>query len=848
MLVVLLLVTSVVTVFAQTSWGTSVVPLPTQSYAEVARDSYQRDVSNGLGTADIGGSYRTSYASGVGVSVSAGRAQITSLPPGGWLHAELPGVHAADVMTSVVITAPDTSSNSAGFYYGVDLRTQGSGAKYRAKVKIASGHLGLRLARVGSGLDRTLASLAVADKVEGGDTVVMQAQVTGSSTPALAVRAWLDGNPPPAWQLQYADQSGDAITHDGWIGTWAYESSGGASTSFEQSELRGWALGSGASPSPGPTPAPTPTPTPTASPSSSPSSPSSSSSSSPPSTPSSSSQPTSSPPPPPSGGTSDGRGAAPIGTASYLLPANALIVSPSGSDSGAGTVSSPLRTVAAAVAKAAPGQVIALRAGTYHETVAISKNGITIQAYPKEAVWFDGTAQISGWTPSGTTWVHAGWNAQFGHSESFTAGQSSPYGWTFVGSQNPMAAWPDAVWLDGQQLTQVGSASAVKAGTFYVDYGSHTLVVGSNPSGHDVRASDLDQAFKVLAQGVTLQGFGVRRYATSLPELGTVRMQGGNNTVRDLVVTENATQGISFRDSNNLVDHVTSTDNGMVGVHANQADHLTIRNSVIDANNAQRFNAAPCAAGVKITRSRNLTIVNNEFADNLANGLWFDMADVGFVVANNTFRDNLTGAELELADTGIVANNVFDGGTYGLYIYDTGNVKVFNNSFTNNAVGSIFMSQDARRQSNSNDYNSMGDKRYPMGDPTDPWLLRNINVANNLFIRSSHGGMFEVYALDKATNIPADKMNLRISGNEFTYRDTSAQPSMVGWGGGDNKTVIRYETPDALAAAKNSSWTNIQDGAGGVARLAKQDVPTPLPSDVATAVGQVTGALHIGPF
>jgi hypothetical protein len=504
--------------------------------------------------------------------------------------------------------------------------------------------------------------------------------------------------------------------------------------------------------------------------------------------------------------------------------------------------------VATAVAKAVPGQVIALRAGTYHEalTIPVSKSGVIIQAYPREAVWFDGTSVVTGWTHTGSAWVHSGWNAQFDHSGSFTAGQTSP--WSFVGPQNPMAAWPDGVWLDGRQLTQVGSAGAVQAGTFYVDYSSHTLVVGSDPSGHDVRASDLDRAFLVLAPNVTLQGFGVRRYATSLPRLGTVRLQGGDGTVRDLVVTENATQGISFRGSGNLADHITSIANGMVGIHANVSDRLTIRNSVLDDNNVQQFNTSPSAAGVKITCSRGLTIVNNEFADNNANGLWLDMADVGFVIANNTFRNNHIAAQLELSDTGIFANNAVEGGKYGAYIYDTGNVKVFNNSFTGNPVGSVFMSQDARRQSDPSDYAVAGDKRYPMGDPTDPWLLRNINVANNLFIRSSSGGMFQVYALDKATNIPADNMNLRISGNEFTYRDSSSQPTMVGWGGGDDKTVTRYETPAALSAAKNSSWTNIQDGGATLAKVAKQDVPTPLPSDVAAAVGQATGTQYIGPF
>lgn len=537
-----------------------------------------------------------------------------------------------------------------------------------------------------------------------------------------------------------------------------------------------------------------------------------------------------------------------------MVPAQSLFVSSrDGNDSGSGSLSDPLRSVGAAVSRAAPGQTIVLRGGTYHEfvTVPAAKSGITIQAYPHEGVWFDGTSPVSTWTRSGSTWVHAGWTTQFDHSESFTAGQSNPHGWAFVGPQNPMAAWPDGVWIDGKPLTQVGSAAQVAAGTFYVDYGSQQLLVGSDPGGHSVRASDISRAFLILAPGVTLQGFGVQHYATALPALGTVHAQAGGTTIRDMIVTENATQAITFSSgAGNLVDHVSATLNGMVGVGGNVADNLTIRNSVLSGNNEQRFNPSPSAAGSKITRSRHLTIVNNDFVDNQANGLWFDQSDVGFTIANNTFSGNAIAMQLELADTGIVANNVFDGGKYGAFIFDTGNVQIYNNSFIHHSVGAVFLSQDQRRQSDPTWYAINGDKRYPPGDPTNPWLLRNVTVANNVFLRAPEGGMFQVYALDRKTNIPVDRMNVTINGNQFTYRDVRAQPTMVGWGGGDSVTVTRYETPAALSAAKNRAWQNLQEtapGAGLVARSAP-NVAVPLPSDVAAAIGVPAGTTHIGPF
>ncbi|MFC6713177.1 right-handed parallel beta-helix repeat-containing protein [Branchiibius cervicis] len=509
---------------------------------------------------------------------------------------------------------------------------------------------------------------------------------------------------------------------------------------------------------------------------------------------------------PPAEATLDSAGTAgsvSVGSAAYAAPAGALFVSPGGNDQASGLVAAPLRTVTAAVNRATAGQTIVLRAGTYHESVTIpaAKNGVTIQAYPHETVWFDGTSAVTGWAQQGSVYVRSNWTALFSHNASFISGQYPSGQSPFVGSQNPMAAWPDAVWIDDVQQRQVATKAQVVPGTFFVDYTTKQLVLGTNPSGHSVRASDLQQAIISLAPSVKLQGFGVRRYATTLDQLGTVRIQGTGSSLRDLVITENSTQGLSIITSKVLLERISSTNNGMTGIHGNNADGLIVRDCLAQGNNAQQFNPSPSAAGMKIGRTRGVTVENSEFTANQANGLWFDEAVVGFTVVDSRFTGNTVGAELELSDTGIFANNAITGGKQALYIYNTGNVQVYNNSFANYTVGGVFMSQDHRRQANPDDPGH--DPRYPAGDPTNPWLTRNITVANNTFGASQ--GLFQVYALDKETKIPADKMNLTINGNQF-----APTPTMVGWGGSDNVTVTKYTTPAALATAKNTTWRNTQ--------------------------------------
>jgi hypothetical protein len=832
-----------------TSFARSSTPL-------IAEDGFARTVRAGLGAADIGGTYGVSAGPGTPLSVSGGAARITALAAGGSTLAWLPGAVASDAQVQISLTVPATGRIPAGLYSAVDLRRQSSGNVYRAKLKVdAGGVLGLRLARVVGGTEVTLAAKTLPITLSPGRTITISAQILGSNPVALSARAWLTGDPTPDWQLLAKDSASNAITQRGSVGFWNYLSAGSSPATYTESAFRAVAVDGGTGiTAPSSTASASAAPTSTSS-SAAPST--SASSSAAPTTQPASSTPAPTPTPTPTSTSpapsAGARGSAAVGTADYAPPANAIYVAASnGSDSASGSATAPLKTIAAAISKAVSGQTIVVRGGTYHEslTVPATRSNLTIQAYPNEAVWLDGSSVVTGWTQSGTNWVHSGWTKRFDHSASFTTGTNNP---DFVNPAYPMAAWPDQVFIAGQQLQQVSSASQVGAGKFAVDYTAQTITIGSNPSGKEVRSSDLEQAIYVLAPGVTLQGFGVHRYGTPLPLLGTVRLAGGNDVARDLVVSDNATQGLSFRNSGNEADHLSALDNGMTGIHGNNEDNLTITDSVISGNNTEHFNESPSSGGIKVTRSRTVAVTNSDVTANLSKGIWFDESVVGFTIANNRLVGNSTGITTELSDTGIIANNSVDGGSRGLWIFDTGNVKVFNNYFVNNPIGAVFLNQDQRREA---DPSAVGhDPRQPIPDPTCPWLTRNITVDNNVFGRSAGSSMFQFYALDKATGISADQMNLTLDGNLFTYHATSSDPTMVGWGGSDNVTVIKYQTPAALNQGEGKTWHNMQTSPGvqtvGTTSTTPAADPAnavPLPAEVASVIGVPTGTKRIGTF
>jgi parallel beta-helix repeat protein len=506
-----------------------------------------------------------------------------------------------------------------------------------------------------------------------------------------------------------------------------------------------------------------------------------------------------------------------------------------------------LRTAKAAVAAVPSGGTVSLRGGVYHEAVKVELGkSITLQNYPGEAVWFDGSIPLPGWTKSGQQWLRRGWTTDF----SSMMGHDAAFKERFIGT-NPMAADPDQLFIDGVAQKQVATAPEVTEGRFYVSDSGNTIVIGSDPTGKEVRASDLSQAINVNGPNSVIQGIGVRRYANGYEKGGAIKMGNVGGIIRDVVVRDVATVGVSVSNSNKVIDRVTIRRAGQLGIAGNHSDNSVVRNSIVSDNNTEGFKDAPVAGGIKFCASRTITIKNNEASNNLGTGIWFDVSAYDLtIVGNSTNGNRKYGIEVEVSSKAIVANNEATGGEAGITIFDSGNLKIFNNNVGGSTQAGIKLIQDERRQAKIGSFTEARDTRsMNMVDPKMPWLTENLQVANNVF---GLGGAYQIFALDGRTNRAVDTWNLTIDGNLFNPRPTKADPTMVAWGKGDSTTVERYETPAALAAAKGKTWRNAQIpkpktmAAMATERAGYASTAVPLPADVAAATGFAAGAKVLG--
>ncbi|WP_116114664.1 right-handed parallel beta-helix repeat-containing protein [Austwickia chelonae] len=504
-------------------------------------------------------------------------------------------------------------------------------------------------------------------------------------------------------------------------------------------------------------------------------------------------------------------GAAPLGSTSYPVPSGALWVSPVGSDSAHGTQAAPLRTIERAIAVAPEGGTIVLRAGVYHEgraldlamssTVSSSQagavftglhitKGLTIQACAGEVVWLDGSTQVTSWTAeTGKWWTPWTLKLRRDPTYSFNVPDGTQPGWAFVNPAYPTAAWPDTVFLDGQPLAQVDALSKVAAGTYFIDHATGRAWIGSDPGGHEVRVTDLQTALGWWNKPGKLLGVGIRRYATSMPSQAAVKAYDAPGTVVENCHFEDCTAaGFGFFNSTgSRASACTITRAGNIGAMATTSDDVTMENLRIIQANYRRFNYAPSAGGIKVTRLRRFTLRESIIEQAYGTGFWADESawDVTVHSCDITDADDKA-VILELGGKGLVCNNVLTGaGGDAILVLNFDQVRIIGNTI----VGAGRLRNPTTGPKHTRGVNVMTDSRAPMTgssvglDPrygtnwptSDPWVIKAVTVGGNVITGSDLQAFLAVEELDR-DKTPArgwQALGLHAVGNVYARRSSS---------------------------------------------------------------------------
>lgn len=383
----------------------------------------------------------------------------------------------------------------------------------------------------------------------------------------------------------------------------------------------------------------------------------------------------------------------------YPVPSGAVVVATTGSDLAAGTITAPFATIRHAVSTAPAGATIVVRRGVYREALGTIVRRVTIQPYPHEQVWVDGSTPVRGFTRDASgAWSAAGWNPSLCRT-------CHPD--VLVTAANPAAGLPDQVFIDGVPLTEVAARVQLRPGTFYVDAGRHVLVLGDDPTGHSVEATVLERAVQFNgagAAGSVVRGIGFRRFSPryTMDVPATLVVNTADVVLAHNTVEWSATRAVSVLAARAVVVDNTFTHSGMNALHANTADWLVVARNRVTDSNEQRWSIAPThlgqIAGIKLTTTQHAVVRDNVFAGNHCNGIWYDLQSYDGTIVNNIVTDNDgIGIEYESSAHGLIAGNVVAAnGKAGVKISGSTFVDVVNNSIAGNLGPQIGIYDDPR--------------------------------------------------------------------------------------------------------------------------------------------------------
>lgn len=184
--------------------------------AAFARDAFERTVSNGLGSADQGGTWSGTSAN---LAVNGGAARFTA-GAGVTTTSMLNGATSADADVTVELALQQAASGG-GTYVSVIGRAV-SGDDYRARVKVLStGAVQLSLMRGGTALQALTIPGITYDT---GEQLQVRLQVVGTSPTTISGKVWQVGTAEPAaWQLSTTDATA-ALQAAGGLGLSVYVS------------------------------------------------------------------------------------------------------------------------------------------------------------------------------------------------------------------------------------------------------------------------------------------------------------------------------------------------------------------------------------------------------------------------------------------------------------------------------------------------------------------------------------------------------------------------------------------------------------------------------------------------
>jgi parallel beta-helix repeat protein len=405
----------------------------------------------------------------------------------------------------------------------------------------------------------------------------------------------------------------------------------------------------------------------------------------------------------------------------YDLPkvkGNIYYVAPDGkSDESGKNVAQPT-TIEEAIKRVKTGDAIVMRGGIYRTGNLILNQGITIQPYKDERPVLKGTFIASEWEKQEEGLWRTSWTHLF---------PSRPAGWwqrKHHGRKTPLYRFNnDMVFIDGTFLQAVGWEGEVDDHSYYIDYDKGLVFIGTDPADRLVEITAFNVALHRITgechdkttdrKGPVIRGITFTQYAYRAIEIDGTDPQGLSdeaNHGKEVVGTTFEHCTISFcsrvaaylRGDSLTIRHCKVSDTSTEGIYIMSSSDVLLEKNIFTRNNIEDISGYYPAAVKIFNQSYRVTCSDNLVIDlPNSNGIWYDVGNVDGVFINNWIEGvgNLdrkfiydrywpsdSGFFFEISKGAICAGNVFINCDQGIYIINSSDVQMVQNTLINSTV------------------------------------------------------------------------------------------------------------------------------------------------------------------
>ena len=405
----------------------------------------------------------------------------------------------------------------------------------------------------------------------------------------------------------------------------------------------------------------------------------------------------------------------------YQLPSKAgkiFYVAPDGKTEASGEMLNKPTTLEAAIERIKTGDAIIMRGGTYRTGNLVLNQGITIQPYVDEQPVLKGTYVASEWQNLENGLWTTSWSHLF---------PSKPADWwrrNREGKKTPLYRFNnDMVFVDGKFLQAVGWEGEVDANTYYIDSDAGVVYIGVDPTDKLVEITAFDVAILRTTKechgkisdrkGYVIRGITFTQYAYRALEIEGTDPDGLSDEAdhgKEVIGTTLEHCTISYcsrvagylRGDHMIIRHCKVSDTSTEGIYILSSSDVLLEKNIFTRNNIENITGYYPAAVKIFNQCYRVTCQDNLVIDlPNSNGIWYDVGNVDGRFLNNWVQDvgnnkgffsieqpwpSDNGFFFEISKGAICAGNVFVNCDHGLWVLNSSDVHIYNNTFVNSTT------------------------------------------------------------------------------------------------------------------------------------------------------------------